>query len=199
MKFTHIIKDHHNISLNIFVITELAIAVICIGIPIFLRLFDDWTIGFRTSISDYVYMDKSYIYGMLLCMASMLFVFNGAVYFKNEINFNLGIDGKWYNIILGISLLMVILFPWKQYTIIHYTFAIIFFVGNSIIAGFFSKKNNRLLSIAIAILTLVFFIFHLFKIISLLTAEWCSLVVISIHFILEAMEAVRFHKLKSLK
>jgi hypothetical protein len=43
---------------------------------------DKW--GFRLSLSDYVYSSNSYIFGMLYTMAAMLFIFNGAVYFKSQ-------------------------------------------------------------------------------------------------------------------
>ena len=68
---------------------ERTISITCIGIPVVLRLTDLDQTGkiaacFRSSISAYVYMTHSYVFGLLLTMAAMLFVFNGTVYFNNE-------------------------------------------------------------------------------------------------------------------
>ncbi|MEO6488313.1 MAG: hypothetical protein ABIO04_00115 [Ferruginibacter sp.] len=59
---------------------------------------DRW--HFRTSISDYAYSTNSYLFGMLLCIAAMLFIFNGAVYFKSQRSVNVNKQGKWYIVFL---------------------------------------------------------------------------------------------------
>jgi hypothetical protein len=192
------LRDSLSDGLKTFVLFERVTALVCIAIPMFLRIGDAGNTGFRPSISNYVYMDKSYLFGLLLCIASMLFIYNGIVYFKNEINFSLGKHGKWYNVVLGFSLMGVILFPHLQYPIPHYTFAIIFFVGNAFVTGFFHFKNNRIPSIILAILTVAVFALSIFDIVSLLWAEWLSLTVIAIHFALEANEVKNIQRLKLL-
>ena len=188
-----------NNPLSTFVAFEIIIAFVCIGIPVVLRLADScdecnccctYYNAFRSSISDYAYMQHNYYFGMLLCMASMLFIYNGAVYFNNEDQFDLSKHGKWYNVVLGVSLLMVIIFPYKEFSIPHYVFSGIFFFGNAIVTIVFHDKKNRWLSIVLALLTLASFVFFLFKTISLFWAEWASLTIIGVHFILEARTAV---------
>ncbi len=86
-----------------------------------IRLIPKDHLGFRTTISDYVYSSNSFLFGMLLCIAAMLFVFNGAVYFKSQRSLRLSKKGKWYNIVLGISLLGVICTPHRDWVYLHYT------------------------------------------------------------------------------
>lgn len=186
-----------------FRILEIIIAAICITLPLWLFIADTKQPGelhkyFRGSISDYVYMQRSYIFGMLLCMAAMLFVFNGSVYFKKEEQLNLKRSGKWYNIILGVCLLGVILFPHGEYPVPHYTFAIAFFVGNAIVIGVFHEEKYRAISLILAILTMAAFVVHLVyqKLLSVFWAEWISLTVIGVHQILQAAKVIRFAKLK---
>lgn len=157
------------------------------AIPGLLRLADQGYPGFRVSISDYVYMSDSYIYGMLLCMAAMLFIFNGAVYFRNADRFGLRQEGTWYNVILGVSLLGIILFPHRQYVLIHYFFGGVFFLGNAVVIGVFHAPKDRVLSIVLAVITVTAIAVHyIFGLISLLTGEWISLIVIALHFIMQS-------------
>jgi hypothetical protein len=183
-------------DLTAFKLLERIIAAVCITIPVFLRVADTGTAGWRSSISDYVYMDNSHVFGMMLCMASMLFIVNGAVFFKNENKHNLNSNSKWYNIALGLSLLCVIIFPYKEYGFPHFTAAGLFFVGNAVITVLAARqKKNLPIRWSLAILTVVFLgIFFANKTLklewlnwlSLFWAEWLSLTVIAIHFILEA-------------
>jgi hypothetical protein len=192
MKLEDRLHRHLSDPLKTFKEFECLIAALCISIPIILRLADKDQNGFRDSISNYVYMQHSYVFGMLLCIAAMLFIFNGAVYFKNARQFGLNPQGKWYNVVLGLSLLLVIVFPHLEYPIPHYFFALLFFVGNAIVTGIYHKKNNRGISIILAILTLASFALTLGHIISLFWAEWISLTVIGIHFILQTRGILAF-------
>src|ERR1700761_4886682 len=104
MSFTQTLKTKLRDPLATFKGLERTIAAVCILIPVILRLTDtnnnplchDHS-GFRFSISDYVYMPAAYMFGMMLCIAAMLFIFNGAVYFRNEEphKLNLNPNGKW--------------------------------------------------------------------------------------------------------
>src|SRR5450631_126350 len=138
-----------------FRIFEVMIAVVCIAMPGLLWLADNSLAKPLVCISEYAYMPKSYFYGMLLAVPAMLFIFNGAVYFRNEDNFNLSKAGKWYNVILGVSLLGVILTPYHQYFWPHLILASIFFVGNAVVIAVFHQPKYRTVSIILALLTVV--------------------------------------------
>jgi hypothetical protein len=181
-RISNVLKD----PLATFRIFERTIGVVCMTIPALLRLADKGNTGFRESISDYVYMSDSYIYGMLLCMAAMLFVFNGAVYFRNSSALGLQRAGSWYNVILGVSLLGIILFPDHQYVIVHYFFAGVFFLGNAVVIGFFHNTRDRVISIVLAVVTVAAIALHYIGVWSLLVGEWVSLAVIAAHFIMQA-------------
>ena len=185
-------------DLTAFKLLERIIAAVCITIPVFLRLADTGANGWRSSISDYVYMDNSHVFGMMLCMASMLFIVNGAVFFKNENKHDLNSSSKWYNIALGLSLLGVIIFPYKEYGVPHFTFAGLFFAGNAFVTVAAARHKKHLalrwlMGVFTAIFLVLFFVNDYFKLhlqwlswLSLFWAEWLSLTVIGIHFILES-------------
>ncbi|HTE24187.1 DUF7103 family protein [Flavitalea sp.] len=153
-------------------------------------------LGFRASLSDYVYSSNSYIFGILYCMAAMLFIFNGAVYFKCEKYLKTNHNGRWYNIALGVFLIAVILNPQHQRPFWHYAFTILFFVGNVIVIAFLHQRKNRIISIILAMITVLAMILALIpsKIISILLAEWISLTAIAIYLILEAVASKRYHE-----
>ncbi|HLI94064.1 MAG TPA: hypothetical protein VKU83_10655 [Puia sp.] len=187
MSYLHQMAKKWRDPLRIFKLFQCAIAVICVSIPALLRLADKNSPGFRNSISQYVYISDSYIYGMLLCVAAMMFIFNGAVYFQNEERLGLKKAGKWYNVVLGLSLFGVILFPPHTFEVVHYLFGGLFFIGNALVTGFFHNKKDRVISITLAVLTLLGFVFcYIVPWISLLAAEWISLAVISLHFIMQS-------------
>lgn len=188
MDYIRTIKNKLADPLYTFKFFERFIAAFSILIPAILWLTDGpLPHAFRPSISKYVYMTDSYVFGMLLSIAAMLFIFNGAVYYKNEQYMHISVHGQWYNIILGLSLLGVICFPCEQYQIPHYIFAAIFFLGNAFVTAFFHKDKHKAISIIMAILTIAALPFALLHLISLLLAEWISLTVISIHFILSTL------------
>lgn len=137
-------------------------------------------------------MWHSYVFGILLGAAAMLFIFNGFVYFKREkdkLANTPDTSGKWYNIVLGICLLGVVILPWKEHRIIHYTFAASFFVGNALATGIFHTKRWPKSNISMAILTVVALCLHFTGWLPWLTlfwAEWISLAVVGVHFWLES-------------
>jgi len=196
--FTQTITD----PLATFKWFERFLAAFFISIPLILFLTDKYKCGgsagsFRSSISDYVYMWHNYVFGLLLGMAAMLFVFNGVVYFKNEDKGNIKLDrsGKWYNLVLGISLLGVVVFPWREHSFVHFTFAGIFFLGNAVVTGVFHTKTWRKSNIALAIFTVAglgfYFLdhrlLHSFPAFTLFWAEWISVAVVAIHFFLDSL------------
>ena len=218
-KIQRSIKDKLTDPLATFKVYEIIIAVVCICIPLILKIFDSDTyypkkvsvlkieeikspslaqtdsirliakdrLGFRESISDYVYSSQSYLFGMLLCVAAMLFIFNGVLYFKSQDTLRLNSNGKWYNVILGLALLGVICTPHRNAIIPHYCFAVIFFLGNALVIGLFHTREDRIKSIVIAVLTFILICLSIFiPTITLLWSEWLSLSVIGIHLILES-------------
>lgn len=175
--------------LSSFKYFERLIAVFCNLIPLLLWLTDGKTShAFRPSISNYVYMENSYVFGMLLCIAAMLFIFNGAVYYKSEQHMHISWHGQWYNVVLGVSLMGVICFPHLQYPIPHFIFAGIFFFGNAIVTGIFYKDKDKKKSIFLAILTVAALPLAFIHVISLLVAEWISLFAIGVHFVLSTID-----------
>jgi hypothetical protein len=188
------IRSYQVDPLKTFRFFERTIAVFCMSIPFLLWIADTDKIHleFRSSVSAYVDMPLSRLFGMLLCIAAMLFIFNGAVYFKKEMQLRLKSQGKWYNVVLGLSLLGVIIIHYQHpgFEWLHYFFAATFFVGNVVVIAFFHKGHDRIPRAALAIITLLalalHFIFHLY---SLFWAEWLSLIVIGVHFLLEARDA----------
>lgn len=179
-------------DLRFFKAFEILIAVVCLAIPLLLRLADTECKTFRGSISAYVEMKRSYLFGLLLCMAAMFFLFNGAVYFRNE---EQGLmqnnrEGKWYNMILGLSLLLVIIFPCTTQIKLHTIFAIIFFGGNAVVTALYTRHYKKT-GWVLGVLTLAAFVFHFYGPLTLFWAEWISLVVIGIHFILQTLGIMR--------
>lgn len=83
----------------------------------------------RESISAYVMMDNPHIFGMLLAIAAMLFIANGVVYWNRKESFP---EGSWrsiLNIVLGVLLFGVIIFPVNQVYKLHMSIALAFFFG----------------------------------------------------------------------
>ena len=99
--------------------------------------------------------------------------------------------GQWYNVVLGLALIGTICFPHEEHPIEHYIFAAIFFVGNALVTGIFYKDKDRVASITMAILTVLTIPLAFINVISILVAEWISLCVIAIHFILSTKKMDR--------
>lgn len=163
---------------------ERILAIVLIAIPLILRLADDQD-SFRISISNYAYMTHNYWFGSLLTLAAAMFIFNGATH----INGLRGTIGKGYNIILGGALLGIVYFPHLDYKFIHYTFAIIFFLGSAFVIAFVTEnKKHRLtckiLAAGVILPLILYFVPGMES--SLLFAEWISLFFIALHFFLES-------------
>jgi len=137
------IQDHYTHDDRIFLIVEMVITAICMFIPFILVSVDGEAI--RPSISAYVDMEDSYIFGLLFGIAGMTFVLNGALYFKvesdesrhpeykiaNASSYNKKKIGKWYNLILGLALFGIAIFHFERTPvseILHIIFAVIFFL-----------------------------------------------------------------------
>jgi hypothetical protein len=174
---------------------EISIAAICILMPLILIWLDGWHV--RTSISDYVNIQHAHIYGLLLTMAGMLFLVNGVVYLRTDGLKKTKQHGRWYNIILGSLLLLIVLFDLDNFIVLHNVFALLFFVGSAFVIAFFNDRQHRKISIFIAFLTALGFVVLLIRNVfdidaldwfTLFWAEWVSLTVIAVHYILESLE-----------
>ena len=106
------------------------------------------------SISAYVTIEDSFIFGLLLMIAVMLFITNGLVYWE-EYRRGSGIAGRWRaygNVILGIALAGVVLFPYHRWAcLLHYISAVTFFVGCAVATVFRAKKRKEHAAIDFAI------------------------------------------------
>ncbi len=149
--------------------------------------------GFRYSLSEYAYGSKSYLFGLLYCMAAMLFIYNGFVYQKRRRELRIQKKGHWTNIFTGLCLIGVVFYPESANKTWHYIFSIGFFVGN-IIAMLFPKENEtntfkttrRIMALVIALALIVHLVFNWY---SLLWAEWISLAMIASYLIMAAASA----------
>ena len=153
----------------------------------------------RDSISAYVAMDNAQIFGLLLTTASMLFLFNGAVYFNTLPKGSRKKHGKWYNMVLGLSLLGVVLFPCTNpaLEIYHYISATIFFGGSSFVIAVFNDEAHMWLSRVIAGTSFLSFLVYFLNTcwlefswlcwLTLFWAETIALWVIGVHYILESL------------
>lgn len=153
---------------------EVTLALLLMFTPLILRLLDG---NYRISISNYAYSQFNYVFAMLLTLAGALFIYNG-----------LGFKRHWYNFILGISLLGVVLTPHLDFPLYHYTFASVFFVGSVAAIGLSSNIVFRGFKFLVSgIITTALLFHYTFGIFSLLFAEWIGIIPISTHFIIKSL------------
>jgi hypothetical protein len=158
---------------------ERVLAALCLFIPVFLIWFDTGPFDngrIRDTISHYYNMEENQVFYFPLTVASMLFVVNGVIKQRHI-----------YNTLLGGMLAGVILFNRDDFNRLHTIFAAAFFVGNAVVIIVFSSKKElwfkALLVAALVISMLGCFVFGWF---TQFWAEWLSLGIIALHFILES-------------
>lgn len=177
---------------------EILLAAILILMPFFLRLSDGGARSFRESISNYVYMDAAQIFGMFLTAAACMFIYNGVInYRKAKVVTAMkkmqqkGAEqmaavkqlekekppGRNFNVVFGLSLLGVLLFPHEQFPIPHYVSAAIFFVGSIIVMAFISNDKFRKTGVCLAVISSISLGLSFAKIngFTLFWAEWIAL------------------------
>lgn len=200
------IKERYTQDDRTFLVVELVIAIICLFIPFILYLANGKYL--YESISAFVDMENSYVFGLLLTMAAMMFIFNGALYFKVEYqehkhpehvpscvmdqsHYNKKNKGKWYNIVFGLALVGVVVFPYNRtltMTVLHYFFATIFFLGSALVIFFIhdpeDKWKNRFLAIGSIACLVVSVVDN--SIMSLFWSETIALIIIGVHYILDS-------------
>ena len=152
---------------------EIILSTLLLFIPLILILA---TGEIRPSISNYAYSNLNYLFATLLTLAGTMFIFNGTAY-----------NTRWYNIVLGCSLIGVVLTPHLHLPILHYLFASIFFVGSVFCMVFFSSAQQRFIKlVAGAIITIGLIGHFAFNFYSLFWAEWIGMLPITIHYLGES-------------
>ncbi|UYW02128.1 hypothetical protein K5I29_04300 [Flavobacterium agricola] len=154
---------------------ELILALFLFFIPVVLI---GVTNEIRPSISDYAYSKSNDVFTALLTIAGALFIYNGVI--NRE---------KWYNIVLGCSLIGIGVTPHLDYAVLHYSFAALFFIGSIAVMIIYSSQQQRFLKVMLALIVLTALIgCFAFKWYSLLVAEWIGLIPIAVHFIGESTQ-----------
>ena len=151
-------------------------ALLFLAIPLILW----FVLGERLqSISAYAYYTPM-TFALSLSLAGALFFYDGIVDKKRS-----------YNLVIGISLFGVVLFPHLEHTILHYSLAGLFFIGSLFNMVYFSSNKQRWFKIITAIFVIVgmlgTFVFNWY---SVFFAEWLGMFPISIHYILEALNKI---------
>jgi hypothetical protein len=161
-------------DLTQFAKLERVLAGICALTP--LMLIAAGPAPIRESISAYYNIAQNQWFYVPLTMAAMLFVVNGVV--KNK---------QLYNTYLGAMLGGVLLFNHTDHSVLHIIFAAAFFVGNALVILLFSSVKDREFKIAlVAFIGLALVGWYIFDWFTLFVAEWVSLAIIAIHYIIES-------------
>jgi hypothetical protein len=116
--------------------------------PIILPLFNR---GFQPSLSEFHYTSQKWTYILGMGSIGFFMLLDGLLY-----------KSRRYNILIGLSMIGVIIFPVNEFRWIHNSFAGTFFVGNAIIVTYYSPLLQRhtkiLFSIIISITLLMLFL-----------------------------------------
>ena len=149
---------------------ERVLATVCAFTPALIWWVDPGPL--RGSISAYYNMAENQLFYVPLTMAAMLFVTNGVVKEK-----------ALYNTYLGFALAGVLLFNRDDFNTLHHVFAVAFFGGN-VAVMLLSKKARSLKLLMAGLIALAMLGFFLFDWFTLFWAEWFSLGVIAVHYVL---------------
>ena len=144
---------------------ELLLSLLFFLTPIILFIFQDKMLG---SISDYAYSDIWYMYIILLSTCGMLYIIDGVVY-----------KFRRYNIVLGICLICVVIFPSEEWRFTHNAFAIIFFLGNSFVMTYYSTIISKQFKLILSSIVIVALSVYFLGFINLFLAESIGLFIIS--------------------
>jgi hypothetical protein len=102
----------------------------------------------RPSISQYVDMTESHLFGLLLTVPGMLFIVHGFVYAKTvepKRKKAAIVNRSTLNVLAGLALLGVVVIPYDWVKWLHYTFAILFYAFSAIVIlkGMGSGKDPK--------------------------------------------------------
>lgn len=170
-----------------FIVLERVLAIVLVGNPLVMYLFDEITVGtesgFRDSISAYYDMEAAAAFYVPLTVAAMLLVVSGVIK-----------DGNWHNWVLGVLLALVVVLNKDGFGWVHYPAALGFYGGNAVAIGLtrasWWRKGSLL---AAGGLTLLWYlVFRNSVDISLLIAEWLGLAIIAVHYFFDAAEGMEY-------
>jgi len=146
--------------------------------PLILLWSNNWIM--RKSISNYAYADNNAVFYTLLALSCLPFVVDGVVHAR-----------KYYNIILGLSLVGIALTPHLDYPYWHYFFTGLFFIYGAFVIIYYSSHEQRkfkwLLGLVMALSLISAFFFHFMKV---FIAEWIGITIYAFHFIGEALNKI---------
>jgi hypothetical protein len=144
----------------------------------------------RPSISNYAYSSQSNLFVMLLTLAASVFLVSGNFDDKTKLG-SYQPRSKWYNFILGGSLVGVALTPHLDYPIWHYTFASTFFLGSVAVMILFSSEKQRVGMIFTGLLIVTAMVMHfILNLFTLYWAEFLGMLPITIHMIGETLDRI---------
>lgn len=158
---------------------ELFLCIVFFFTPILLYGFQD---GLADSISALAYSDIKMIYITLLNVCGGLYVLDG-------LNYRL----RRYNILLGVCLMLVTVFPAIEYRLIHNTLAIIFFIGNSYIVTYHSDVISKQLKLIILTIITVSLLMFYFGLINLFFTESIGLYIVSFFMFMRFIRIMRIN------
>jgi len=161
----------------------IAIGILCFIFP--LLILTTWEI--RPSISNYAYSDLNHFFVMFLTFAGAIFIFNGTKEDRTQIG-KYKANSKWYNIITGLALIGVAITPHKDFPILHFTCAGVFFLSGAVNMVLFSSNKQRWFkALGASIIVISLLSSFVFKY-SLALAEQIALLPIALNLLGEVLE-----------
>lgn len=154
----------------------------CILMPMMMLIADegwpvvDWSLlswPVRPSISAYYDMVQNQWFYFPMTVAAMLFIVNGAV--KRQ---------HWYNLALGLAVCGIVLFNLKDARLLHFVSAVAFFAGNVVVMAFCSQGRSWWFKATFIAGIVASMVAWQLGWLSLFWAEWVSLSIIAVHYIL---------------
>jgi hypothetical protein len=156
---------------------NLGFAWLTFFIPIILWMIEG---HIRQSISNYAYAEKPYVLPVLLTIASMAYIYDGIAH-----------RFKWWQFIIGGSIIGVALTPHLDYPILHYILTAVFFFGNSAVMVIFSSVHQRWYKILFAsVMSLGIILSFIFKMFPVFYGEWIGFIPMIIHYTGEAINKI---------
>ena len=161
---------------NIFK-TELLLSIIFLIVPFLLPLTSGVILG---SISAYAYATNANLFLISLTLAGYLITVDG-----------LADKNRRYNIILGLLLIFVPIFPVGEFRVIHDIVAILFFIGNAIILSYHNDLIPKIAKIAFVIIIIIMLVLFLKGIVSLFVAESIGFLLMSVFMFIRYLKVLK--------
>ena len=154
---------------------ERLLTTVCAFSPVLMVWIDPDPL--RDSISAYFSMTANQWFYVPLAIGAMLFLVNGITK-RNH----------WYNWVLGIALVGVLMFNTRDFAGIHMVFAITFFAGNAAVIIWWTDVPAQYRYGFAAALGIAAMITAATGSLTIWLAEFISLVIIAIHFFLNSVD-----------